>query len=373
MPKNEIAPVYRLLRPLLFALDAELSHDLTLGTIAAAHKTPGVPALMRRTFRTPALPVRAMGITFPNPIGLAAGLDKNGRYLAPLSALGFGWLEVGTVTPRAQPGNPHKRLFRVAARDAIINRMGFNNDGVAALVANLRHQTRPQVLGINIGKNRDTSMERAIDDYVLALRAVAPHADYVAVNISSPNTANLRTLQEDAALTALLQALKAEQALLQRTLGRYVPIALKIAPDLDAAALGAIARIVRDQHFDAMIATNTTVTRPDLGSTRFADEAGGLSGAPLRPLATAATRSLFNELRGEIPIIGVGGIDSAAAAWERLLAGADLLQVYTGLIYRGPGLVKTLVRDLHKRSLAGEAAGDLAAAVRAARMNLSSE
>ena len=365
--------MYRLLRPLLFALDAELSHDFSLGALAAAYKVPGVPALMRRAFRAPALPVRAMGITFPNPIGLAAGLDKNARYLGPLAALGFGWLEVGTVTPRAQPGNPHKRLFRIAARDAIINRMGFNNEGVAALVANLRYQTRPQVLGINIGKNRDTSMERAIDDYVLALRAVAPHADYVAVNISSPNTANLRTLQEDAALAALLQALKAEQALLQRTLGRYVPIALKIAPDLDAAALAAIARTVREQRFDAVIATNTTVTRPGLGATRFADEAGGLSGAPLRPLATAAIRSLFAELQGEVPIIGVGGIDSPAAAWERLLAGADLLQVYTGLIYRGPGLVKTLVRDLHKRSVAGGAAGDMASTINAARVNLPSE
>ena len=365
--------MYRLLRPLLFALDAELSHDLRLGGIAAAFKIPGVPALMRRAFRTRALPVQAMGLTFPNPIGLAAGLDKNGRYLGPLSALGFGWLEIGTVTPRPQPGNAPKRLFRVAAREAIVNRMGFNNDGVAALVANLRQQTRPQILGINIGKNRDTSMERAIDDYVLALRAVAPHADYVAVNISSPNTANLRALQEDAALGALLAALKAEQALLRRTHGRYVPIALKIAPDLDAAALTAIARTVRAQHFDAVIATNTTVTRPGLDATRFAEEAGGLSGAPLRPLATAAVRTLYAELRGEIPIIGVGGIDSPAAAWERLLAGADLLQIYTGLIYRGPGLVKTLVRDLHKRSLASGAAGDLAAAVRAARMNLSSE
>lgn len=373
MPAKRNRPVYRLLRPLLFALDAELSHDLTLGALAAAYKAPAVPALMRRAFRAPALPVRAMGLTFPNPIGLAAGLDKNARYLGPLAALGFGWLEVGTVTPRAQPGNAHKRLFRVAARDAIINRMGFNNDGVAALVANLRRQARPQVLGINIGKNRDTSMERAIDDYVLALRAVAPHADYVAVNISSPNTANLRALQEDAALAALLQALKDEQALLQRTLGRYVPIALKIAPDLDAAALAAIARAVRAHRFDAVIATNTTVTRPGLAGTRFADETGGLSGAPLRPLATAAVRVLFQELRGDIPIVGVGGIDSPAAAWERLLAGADLLQIYTGLIYRGPGLVKTLVRDLHTRSLAADAHGDLAAAVKAARMNLSSE
>lgn len=365
--------MYRLLRPLLFSLDAELSHDLGLGAIAAAFKVPGVPALVRRRLRAPSLPVRALGLTFPNPIGLAAGLDKNGRYLGPLAALGFGWLEIGTVTPRAQPGNPHKRLFRIAAREAIVNRMGFNNDGVAALVANLRLQARPQVLGINIGKNRDTSMERAIDDYVLALRAVAPHADYVAVNISSPNTANLRTLQEDAALAALLAALKDEQALLERTLGRYVPIALKIAPDLDAAALGAIARSVRAQRFDAVIATNTTITRPGLTGTRFANEAGGLSGAPLRPLATAAVRALFRELQGEIPIIGVGGIDSPAAAWERLVAGADLLQIYTGLIYRGPGLVKTLVRDLHKRSLSANADGDLMAAVRAARMNLSSE
>lgn len=369
--------MYRLLRPLLFALDAEFTHDFSLGALAAAYKTPGIATLMRRAYRSPDLPVRAMGLTFPNPIGLAAGLDKNGRYLAPLNALGFGWLEIGTVTPRAQPGNPRKRLFRVPARDALINRMGFNNAGVAALVAELRQQARPQILGINIGKNRDTSMERAIDDYVLALRAVAAHADYVAVNISSPNTASLRTLQEDAALTALLQALKAEQMQLARTLGRYVPIALKIAPDLSPSALTAIAREVRTQGFDAIIATNTTVTRPGLEQTRFAQESGGLSGAALRPLANAAVQTLFKELRGEIPIIGVGGIDSPAAAWERLLAGADLLQIYTGLIYRGPGLVQALVQDLHKRMVAtgvgAASAGGIGAVVASARMNLLSE
>lgn len=359
--------MYRLLRPLLFALDAERSHEVTLRAVNQLFRIPGAAALIRRHYRPPALPTTVMGLQFPNPVGLAAGLDKNARYLAPLFSLGFGWLELGTVTPRPQPGNAKKRLFRLAQAGAIINRMGFNNVGVARFIDNLRRQHKPGIVGINIGKNRDTPLERAIDDYVLGLRAVAAHADYVCINISSPNTAQLRELQAEAQLDGLLHALKAEQTQLQLQYGRYVPIALKVAPDLHEDEVASIARLLLHYRFDAVIATNTTVTRPDLGQVAHAREAGGLSGRPLRPLATQCVANLYRHLQGEIPIIGVGGIDSVEAAWEKMLAGADLVQVYTGLIFSGPHLVKELVTGLLART---QPHANLTEAIRASRLNL---
>ncbi len=344
--------MYPLIRPLLFALDAETAHDLTLGLLRRAYPLPGVQALMRTCYarRAPKLPLRVMGLDFPNPVGLAAGLDKNARVLHPLMDMGFGWLELGTVTPKPQPGNPKKRMFRLPRQAAIINRMGFNSDGLAVFLANLaRHPPRPGIIGINIGKNRDTPAERALDDYLPALRAVYPEADYVAINISSPNTPGLRTLQDEAPLAALLDALKREQGVLAGRHGRYVPLALKIAPDLQDADIDSIARLVLAYQFDAVIATNTTLARPGLETEPQAQEAGGLSGRPLGPLSTRVIRRLYAILQGRVAIIGVGGIESAEDAWEKLLAGADLIQLYTAFIYQGPGLIPRILRGLERK------------------------
>jgi dihydroorotate dehydrogenase len=310
-----------------------------------------------------------MGLRFPNPVGLAAGLDKNARYLQPLADFGFGWLELGTVTPRPQAGNPKKRLFRLPAQEALINRMGFNNAGVTAFVQNLKAQNKPGLLGINIGKNRDTPMDKAVDDYIMALRGVYSHADYVAVNISSPNTPQLLELQEGNKLQELLSALKAEQAQLHEKTGKYVPVALKIAPDLDSAEIETIASLVLEYHFDAVIATNTTVSRRDLEAVPEAAMAGGLSGRPLKDLSTAVIRQLYAKLRGQVPIIGVGGIGNAADAWEKLAAGADLIQLYTALIYSGPGIVKSIVAGLGEY-IRAQGATDLSQALTNARKNI---
>jgi dihydroorotate dehydrogenase len=344
--------VYPLIRPLLFTLDGETAHDLTLDLLRRAYSLPGIPALMRSCYarRAPRLPLRVMGLDFPNPVGLAAGLDKNAQVLQPLMDMGFGWLELGTVTPQPQPGNPKKRMFRLIPEAAIINRMGFNSDGLAAFLANLaRHTPRPGMRGINIGKNRDTPAERALDDYLPALRAVYPEADYVAINISSPNTPGLRALQDEAPLAALLQALKREQTALARLHGRYVPLALKIAPDLQDADIDGIARLLLAHRFDAVIATNTTLARPGLEQDPRAQEAGGLSGRPLGPLATRVIHRLYSALQGRVAIIGVGGIGSAEDAWEKLVAGADLVQVYTALIYQGPGVIPRILRGLERK------------------------
>lgn len=359
---------YRFLRPLLFRFPAETSHRLIFTLLSFLYRPPGMGALVRSLFirHLPTLPVSIMGLTFPNPVGLAAGLDKNAEHIRPLSDFGFGFLEVGTVTPRPQPGNPAPRMFRLARHAAIINRMGFNNVGVYRLITNLVRQGKPCPVGINIGKNRDTPAEQAVDDYLSALQAVYAHADYVAVNISSPNTAGLRDLQNEASLDALLRALKAEQAVLAEKHGRYVPIALKIAPDLDDAQIAAIAGRVLEHRFDAVIATNTTIARPGLTQEPLAAEAGGLSGRPLKPLSTEIIRKLHAHLRGKVPIIGVGGIESADDAWEKLLAGADLIQVYTGFIYEGPCLVREIVRGLAERTAAA-GCRDLAEAVARAR------
>ena len=291
-----------------------------------------------------------MGIRFPNPVGLAAGLDKDGACIDGLAALGFGFIEIGTVTPRAQPGNAKPRMFRLPQANALINRMGFNNGGVDAFVRNVQasrfYQDKQGVLGLNIGKNADTPIERATDDYLTCLEKVYPFADYVTVNISSPNTKNLRQLQQASELGALLSSLKQSQRSLADRHGRYVPIALKIAPDLDAEQITTIADSLLQHQIDAVIATNTTTTRDAVQGLAHADEAGGLSGAPVLPLSNRVISALRAELGDTIPIIGVGGILSGADAREKMLAGASLVQVYTGLIYRGPALVSECVQAL---------------------------
>jgi dihydroorotate dehydrogenase len=285
-----------------------------------------------------------MGIAFDNRVGLAAGLDKNAAHIDGLATFGFGFIEVGTVTPRAQPGNAKPRMFRLPRAQALINRLGFNNDGVAALVANVERARYRGVLGINIGRNFDTPNERAADDYVAGLRAVYASARYVTVNVSSPNTAGLRDLQAEKALGALLTRLKREQDALSQEHGRYVPLAIKIAPDLTDDALRGIARVLVSHRMDAVIATNTTIARDAVAGMRHAQESGGLSGAPLLARSTEVVRVLAQALDGALPIIGVGGITSGAHARAKLDAGASLVQLYTGLIYRGPALVAECVR-----------------------------
>lgn len=334
--------IYSLTKPLLFQLDPECSHDLTLKSLNWLGQSAG--KLFPQSARCQARQV--MGLTFPNPVGLAAGLDKNGAYIDGLAALGFGFIEVGTVTPRSQPGNPKPRLFRVKEAEGIINRFGFNNLGVDNLIENVKRAKYQGILGINIGKNFDTPNERATDDYLICLRKVYPYASYIVVNISSPNTKNLRQLQEREALANLLAALKTEQAKLVDTHGRYVPIALKIAPDLEPEQVREIAVLLLEYKMDAVIATNTTLSRDTITGLRHADEAGGLSGAPVKPKSTLIIRQLAEHLRGQIPIIGVGGILSGEDARDKIEAGASLVQVYSGLIYRGPKLVGDICKVL---------------------------
>ncbi|HET8610747.1 MAG TPA: quinone-dependent dihydroorotate dehydrogenase [Burkholderiales bacterium] len=328
--------MYSVLRPLLFRLDAETAHHVTLRGLAALTR-------VGRTTPVAQHPLRVMGVVFPNPVGLAAGLDKNGEYIDALAALGFGFIEIGTVTPRPQLGNPRPRLFRIPRAGAIVNRMGFNNDGVERLVASVARARYRGVLGINIGKNFDTPLERAADDYLLCLRRVYPYAGYITVNISSPNTRDLRQLQDATRLDGLLDVLKTAQHELAQRHGRYVPLAVKIAPDLDAAQIAAIARMLIQHKIDGVIATNTTVTRNGVAGLPHGNETGGLSGAPLRGAATAVVRQLGDALAGQIPIIGVGGIASGMDAVEKIAAGASLVQLYTGLIYRGPQLVRECI------------------------------
>ncbi len=330
---------YCLLRPFVFALDPETAHDLTITGLATLQKTGLLPA-----YRPPkAAPVTVMGLEFPNRVGLAAGLDKNGEAIDALAGWGFGFLEIGTVTPRPQPGNPRPRLFRLPEARAIINRMGFNNRGVDALVANVKAAKYRGILGINIGKNFDTPIERAADDYLACLDKVYPLASYVTVNISSPNTKNLRQLQGESELDALLSALKARQAELAQRHGRYVPLALKIAPDLDEAQIVQIADALRRQRMDAVIATNTTLSREGVGHLAHGDETGGLSGEPLFEKSTGVLRRLSLALAGEVPIIAVGGIVDGDKARAKIEAGATLVQIYSGLIYRGPELVRECI------------------------------
>jgi len=328
---------YSLIRPLLFGLDAETAHDLT---IAALQR---FACLLPPVVFAPQRPLRVMGLDFPNRVGLAAGLDKNGEAIDGLAKLGFGFLEIGTVTPRPQAGNPKPRLFRLPQQQALINRLGFNNHGLGALTANVVAAKYRGILGINIGKNADTPIERAAEDYLACLDKVYPLASYVTVNISSPNTLNLRQLQGDAELEALLGALKYRQAELAEKHGRYVPLALKIAPDLDDNQIAAISAALRRHRVDAVIATNTTLERTAVGGLPYAQEAGGLSGAPLFERSTAVVATLAKALANEVPIIAVGGIVDGPKAKAKLAAGAQLVQLYSGLIYRGPELVRECV------------------------------
>ena len=335
--------LYSLARPFLFGMDAEAAHRLALASLKLLERG-GMGAMLADC--GPARPAKVMGLEFPNALGLAAGLDKNGEFIDALAAMGFGSIEIGTVTPRPQPGNPKPRLFRLPEAQALINRMGFNNQGVERLVANAMRARYRGVLGINIGKNFDTPIARAADDYELCLAKVYAHASYVAVNVSSPNTRDLRQLQGADELGALAGKLKTEQKRLADAHGRYVPLALKIAPDLDDAQLEAIAKCLLKHDIDGVIATNTTVSRAGVAVLPHAAETGGLSGAPLRDASTAVIARLARLLDGAIPIIGVGGIMNAADARAKLEAGASLVQVYTGFIYRGPQLVGEILRDL---------------------------
>ncbi|MCU0803672.1 MAG: quinone-dependent dihydroorotate dehydrogenase [Burkholderiales bacterium] len=341
---------YELARPFLFHLDPEVAHDLALPAFKRFGRF-GAGALIGLPGKPIAgAPVEAMGLTFPNAVGLAAGLDKNGEFIDVLAKFGFGFIEVGTVTPRPQPGNPRPRLFRIPEAQALVNRMGFNNHGVDAFVANVKAARFDGVLGINIGKNFDTPIERAADDYVACLDRVYALASYITVNISSPNTKNLRTLQGGDELGPLLARIARARDRQARATRRRVPLAVKIAPDLDDAAIAAIAGTLLEHEVDAVIATNTTLSRDGVAGLRHADEQGGLSGAPLRARSTAVISRLAKALGGKLPVIGVGGILSAADAQEKLDAGARLVQVYTGLIYRGPGLVREIVAALARET-----------------------
>lgn len=330
--------LYSVFRPLLFTLDAEKAHELSLAALdklACALPAPNLHTA----------PTKVMGIDFPNKVGLAAGLDKNGSHINALGKLGFGFIEVGTVTPRPQAGNPKPRLFRLPEHQAIINRMGFNNEGVSQLVTHVKQSRYDGVLGINIGKNKDTPNEEANKDYLHCLEWVYPYADYITANISSPNTVGLRELQSDASIKTLITALKEKQEKLSREYG-YKPIVIKIAPDLTDEAVRGLAKIFKAQGVDGVIATNTTIDKSSLQSHALANEAGGLSGKPLAAQSTHVIRLLADELSGSLPIIGVGGIASVAEAQEKLAAGASLIQIYSGLIYQGPLLVRQLNQAL---------------------------
>ena len=335
--------LYTSLRPLLFRLDAETAHHLGLSGLALAHKLG-----LSRLLAPPAVhkPVQHMGLYFDNPLGLAAGLDKNGDYIDALAALGFGFIELGTVTPRPQPGNPKPRLFRLPEAGALINRMGFNNKGVEHLVARVRRARYRGVLGVNIGKNFDTPNDRAIDDYLFCLRKTFSLASYIVVNISSPNTKGLRDLQHDQELEKLVRALVQARQDEAEKLGRSVPLLVKIAPDLDAGALYSMVDIFLRHGIDGVIATNTTLSRDGVAHLPAGGEQGGLSGEPLRERAVSVLRLLRERAGSELTIIAAGGISSAADASERLAAGADLLQIYTGLIYKGPHLIADILSEL---------------------------
>jgi len=326
--------LYALARPLLFALEPETAHQLTFALAAAPLRL----GLLRYP-RVPSHPVRAMGLEFPNPVGLAAGLDKNGEHVDALAALGFGFIEVGTVTPRPQPGNPHPRLFRLREAQALINRLGFNNVGLDVFLENLSRIRWRGVLGINIGRNADTPNERAAEDYLACLERVHARASYVAINVSSPNTEGLRALQEKEQLEALLARLSGARAPLADRHGRRVPLVLKVSPDLERGQIRDIAAAVRRHRIDGLIATNTSLSRSGVEGLARASEAGGLSGAPIRRRATEVLAAFAAELKGEVPLIGSGGILGGDDAAEKVAAGASLVQLYTGLIYRGPGLV----------------------------------
>ncbi len=341
---------YSAVRPLLFALPAETSHDLVMGALARVSKNNALLSQMRRSYgnRVPDLPATVMGLTFPNPVGLAAGLDKQGNCGNAFSAMGFGWVEMGTVTPEPQPGNDKPRMFRLQSHQAIINRMGFNSCGLTRFLGNVIATDPGIIQGINIGKNAKTPIENAADDYTTCLELVYPHASYITVNISSPNTQNLRELQSDEALDSLLATIVNKKQQLASTHGNAVPLVLKIAPDLDDDQISVIATLVQKHGIDAVAATNTTIDKSAVAEHAHGNETGGLSGAPVRQRSTEVIRKLATAMRGQVPIIGIGGIDDPESAIEKLKAGASLLQLYTGFIYKGPILIAEIVEALQQ-------------------------
>lgn len=334
--------IYSLLRPILFSLDPEQAHEFTLFSLAKANKL-GLASKPRITCQ----PISKMGLTFPNPVGLAPGMDKNGDCIDGLAALGFGFLELGTVTPRPQAGNPKPRLFRLPEVNGVINRMGFNNNGVDNLIRNIQKSkffAEGGIIGINIGKNFDTPIERAVDDYLICLRRAFPYASYITINISSPNTKNLRQLQEGHELQNLLTSIQQERERLTIEHARHVPVALKIAPDLETEQIEHIAQLVLNLGIDALIATNTTISRDEIQGHPLAREAGGLSGGPVFEKSTAVLQQFAHKLQGKTTLIGVGGIDTAERAIAKLKAGADLVQIYSGMVFKGPDLITDSIK-----------------------------
>ncbi|AGP48676.1 dihydroorotate dehydrogenase [Psychrobacter sp. G] len=333
---------YALLRPFLFNMDPEHAHEMTLSLLDKAHKARVLGLVYGQSMQ----PTDCMGLQFSNPVGLAAGLDKNGDYIDALAELGFGFIEVGTVTPKPQAGNDRPRLFRLKQADAIINRMGFNNEGVDYLIENVQRCKYKGNIGINIGKNAATPVEKAADDYVYCLERVYPHASYITVNISSPNTANLRDLQSGEALTHLLDAIKNRHSQLATEYGFYVPLVLKVAPDLDPIQVDYISQQLLNFEIDGLIATNTTLSRVGVEDLPDGDQAGGLSGRPVSHISTQILQQFSDQLDGKVALIGVGGIDSGAKAVKKIEAGADMVQLYSGLIYKGPGLVQSCIQSI---------------------------
>jgi len=357
-----------LLRPLLFRFDPEFTHELTLEWLSRAGKLSPVISLLRRLYgdRVRDLPVNLMGINFPGPVGLAAGLDKEARCITALSTFGFSHLELGTVTPKPQPGNPAPRMFRLPEQQAIINRMGFNSGGIRPFLENIASTRKTIPLGINLGKNAVTPIDQAAGDYITGLKQLYLYADYFTINISSPNTKNLRDLQSEDALDALLIRIMETRKDLANEFKRTVPIAIKIAPDIENGSISSLAGLLIKHGVDAVIATNTTIDHSSAADSEHANEAGGLSGRPLRDRANEVVSLLYQELQDKVPIIGVGGISTAEDAWQRLLAGAEMVQIYSSLIYNGPGVVREIVNGLAKRVEASGAAS-LQEAVKFAR------
>ncbi len=333
---------FELAKQFMFSRDAEWAHDFALNNLRRFSKTP-LSAFWAQSL--PQKPVNLFGLTFPNPVGLAAGLDKNGRCIDAFGQMGFGFIEIGTITPRPQPGNDKPRIFRIPEKNAIINRMGFNNDGVDALVQNVKAANYQGILGINIGKNKDTPNEQGHLDYIACMEKVYELADYITVNISSPNTPGLRDLQFGESLTALLNAIKEKQLALQKLQNRYVPVLVKIAPDMDEVAIEQVVSTISSADLDGIIATNTTLSREQVKGLPNGNEMGGLSGDPVRDMSTEVIRKI-RKFNAEIPIIGVGGVNSAKAAKEKLDAGASLVQIYSNFIYQGPKLIRDIVEGV---------------------------
>jgi len=360
--------MYSFIKPALFALDPERAHDIALSKLAFASKTPFLTTQINRFFgkHVPDLPVNCMGLEFRHPVGLAAGLDKDARALPAFSAMGFSSVEMGTVTPKPQPGNDKPRMFRLVEDEALINRMGFNSGGVDAFLQNIQKTDGAAIAGINVGKNAVTSIEDAHFDYVSAMQRVYSQADYITVNISSPNTKSLRDLQNESFLDDLLLKIKTAQKKCEKVHKRYVPIALKVAPDLEVDEIETIAELLMSHQFDALIATNTTVARPDSLLSQHASETGGLSGAPVRDMSTQCIQQFYRLLKGRVQIIGVGGIKNSDDAWEKLLAGADYVQIYSQFIYQGPAMIGEIVKGL-KAKVHSHGFDDLSTALEALR------